>query len=89
MGNDNKESIKCKVIDIIKGVLLERGQENIKVNEKSVNNEIGMDSLAFIHIVVMIEEHFAFEFEDERLLSNSFGTVNDFINYVYSKTFNN
>jgi len=42
----------------------------------------GMESIDFVHIVVMLEETYDIEFEDEYLQMKYFSTVKDFAQYV-------
>jgi acyl-CoA synthetase (AMP-forming)/AMP-acid ligase II/acyl carrier protein len=52
------------------------------VNQHSRLVDIGMDSLAFVKIIVSLEEQFDFEFENEALSLGAFEQVRDLIDYV-------
>jgi acyl carrier protein len=48
-------------------------------------SSIGLDSLTFIQLIVVLEETFGFEFDDEVLLITGFPTVKSMVEYVESK----
>lgn len=50
---------------------------------------IGINSFLFIRLVVVIENEFGFEFDDECLDYNKFKTLSDLIIYVEEKLNNN
>ena len=47
--------------------------------------DISLDSLTFIEVIVRIEQEFGFEFDDEDLNIDDWGTIGDVIHYVEGK----
>ena len=56
-----------------------------KINLNDEFQSIGIDSIAFIKLVVDIEETYGFEFDDEMLTFEAVPNLNTLINYVASK----
>lgn len=74
-----------KVVEIIK-----RHQDELVI-EKEITPEtkfveFGTNSISFIKIIVDVENEFDIEFDDEKLSTNDFQTVNDLCNYISSST---
>ncbi len=67
-------NIQDKVLEIINSnieqanIAVEQGDEDLSL--------LGMDSIAFIKIIVAIEESFKIEVPDEKLLITEMGTLN-------------
>jgi len=47
--------------------------------------QIALDSIAFIQVIIELEEIFNFEFEDEMLAYESYESVADIVNYIESR----
>ena len=61
--------------------------ENIEVNKEQLEDdlvELGMDSIAFIQIVVALEEEFDCEIPDELLLITEMDTVQKIVDVLRS-----
>lgn len=52
------------------------------ISTKEMINNLNVNSLNFIEIVVKIEDEFNIEFEDDKLMFNSFSTIDELISYV-------
>lgn len=63
-----------------KNVNLTEPMENIKNDDILFN--YGMNSMAFVKVVVDIEKSYGFEFETDVMLAKNFQSVNDFITYI-------
>lgn len=74
--------IKERLNKII-GELFEVRPETIK-GDYSLQ-EMGVDSLIFIRLVVMLENEFSIEFDDEALLIERFEKINDLQQYIQDK----
>lgn len=75
------DSISEEISKIISNVLNLNG-----TFEKNTNLiELGVDSIAFIEIVVAIEERYGFEFDDFMLNHENFGTILKISEYVKTK----
>lgn len=70
-----------RVVEIIHKHQSELVIENeIKPETKFV--EFGTNSISFIKIIVDVENEFDIEFDDEKLSTNDFQTVQDLCNYI-------
>lgn len=80
-----KLASECETNTVFKCVL-KIIEENIELNSPIEYNQkvesIGMDSIAFVKIIVDIEEKFGFEFEDEMLRIDKFPYISSFVDYV-------
>lgn len=88
--NDEECKPMKQIEEIVKSSLeKEVGQHLVKsVNEVDINEnlwEIGMDSLAFIRLVVSLEIETDTEFDDEVLTMEKLSSIKDFIDYISSK----
>ena len=75
-----KKYIIEKTREIIMEVL-----ENVNITGEQYNvdlNELGMDSLAFIQMVVMLEEEFNIEFPDLKLQISEMNTLDKIVEIV-------
>ena len=57
--------------------------KDIKPNPKlELKNDLGYTSLNFVCLIMEIEAHFDFQFEDEYLNMDKLSTIDDIIQYV-------
>ena len=61
---------------------LEIDEENI-YDEANLKDDMGIDSLDFVDIVVIVERNFGFKIKPEEMVGVN--TLNDFYNYIESK----
>ncbi|MDR2470115.1 MAG: phosphopantetheine-binding protein [Tannerella sp.] len=54
------------------------------VNEALLRDDLGLDSLDFVDIVVIVEKTFGFKIKPEEMAAVQ--TVDEFCNYIYLKT---
>ncbi len=62
--------------------------KNCEINIKNINDDLsnfGVDSLAYLKIIVDIENTFFIEFDDEKLIFSELPTVSAMVEYVESK----
>jgi len=77
-----------KIEDIVKNFLI----EDIEVEESAIKpdahlkNDLGIDSLDFVDIVVIVERNFGFKINPEEM--NGVTTLSQFIDYIESKVGN-
>jgi acyl carrier protein len=57
--------------------------DKIGLNDSLV--ELGLNSVEFIKLIVIIEKEFEFEFDDDRLDYNKFSTLRDLVEYIESR----
>ena len=74
---------KMKVIDIIASLMKNTNYESHFQSEEM--KKIGLDSIKFIQMVVLIEEEFGIEFDDETLLVDYFDTISSLVKYIEDK----
>ena len=72
-----EEKVKAFVIDE-----LEIDEEKI-YDEANLKDDMGIDSLDFVDIVVIVERNFGFKIKPEEMVGVN--TLNDFYNYIESK----
>ena len=73
------------ILDAVSNFIMEKINEVVGLNVKSTGEmltDLNVNSLNFIEIVVKIEDEFSIEFEDDKLMYNSFATIDDLISYV-------
>ena len=78
--NNEANKFREKAFSIIKSNIEEAISSSVTIDTELFTADI--DSIAFIKIVVSLEEVFNFEFDDEKLLITAFPKINDMINYV-------
>ena len=69
-----EEKVRAFLIDD-----LEIEEENI-FGEASLKDDIGIDSLDFVDIVVIVERNFGFKIKPEEMVNVK--TLNDFLDYI-------
>ena len=69
-----EEKVRAFLIDD-----LEIEEENI-FGEASLKDDMGIDSLDFVDIVVIVERNFGFKIKPEEMVSVK--TLNDFLDYI-------
>ncbi|OPH56179.1 hypothetical protein BC351_28845 [Paenibacillus ferrarius] len=77
----NAIAIADQLKEILKRELELGGQIDQLQLEDSLTS-IGLSSVSFIKLIVAIENHFDFEFEDEDLNYKVFQKLQDIVNYV-------
>ena len=68
-----KEVTKEKIIKIISSTI-----KNIQITPEQYDQDLqklGMDSIKFIHTIVLLEKEFECEIPDEKLLMSEMGTI--------------
>lgn len=53
--------------------------------EDDILTECGMDSVEMIQLVIELETHFEFEFEDEKLSYETLRSINTIVSYIYMR----
>lgn len=48
-------------------------------------SQLPFDSLLYLTMIVKLEERFDIEFDEDKLLMNSFKTIKDLTEYIYNK----
>ena len=76
---------KNEIIKTINAFLIEEFEleENQLVPEAQLKNDLGIDSLDFVDIIVIIERNFGFKVKGEEMINVK--TLQDFYDYITEK----
>jgi acyl carrier protein len=76
---------KNEVVRIINQFLIEEieVEESFIKDEARLKEDLGIDSLDFVDVVVIVEREFGFKMKAEEMGQNK--TLADFIHYIYEK----
>ncbi len=74
--------IEKKIINVLQEFA---NNKKIIVDPQSPLINIVESSIEFIELVVLLEDNFKFEFDDEKLLFDTYKTIGDLIQYVAVK----
>jgi acyl carrier protein len=76
---------KSEVVQIINQCLIEEIEidENLIKEEALLKQDLGIDSLDFVDVVVIIEREFGFKIKAEEM--SAIKTLSDFYNYIYER----
>lgn len=70
------------IFDFLQKVLMKYGEDLVEISVEDTLEDLGINSLAFIRIIIEIEEKYGFEFDDEDLNYQKFKYVKDVIEYI-------
>jgi acyl carrier protein len=77
--------MKEKIMGIIASVSpLDNAKELCE--EMTIADDLSIDSLGFVHMILILESTFNIKFDDEYINMEKLATVKDVINYVEEKT---
>ncbi|ELS03905.1 phosphopantetheine-containing protein [Xenococcus sp. PCC 7305] len=87
-------TISDTIVSQLKEIMASELDLNLKVEEIDENanlleSDMGVDSLAIVELIYLVEEHFKIEFIDDELTPENFETLNILANIVSSKQKNN
>ncbi len=77
--------MKSKIIEIINEIIQNNHPDAKKITLMQVDEELlalGMDSIAYVQIIVSLEENFHIKIPDEKLLFSEMSTVNKILEVV-------
>jgi acyl carrier protein len=76
---------KSEVVKIINQFLIEEIEidETLIKEEALLKQDLGIDSLDFVDVVVIVEREFGFKIKAEEM--TNIKTLSDFYNYIYDK----
>ena len=79
---------KNEVVNIINQFLIEEieVEENLINEDARLKEDLGIDSLDFVDVVVIVERHFGFKIKAEEMAQVK--TLSDFYNYIFNKVNN-
>lgn len=73
-----------RVFSIIKKVI---NNESTVMDKNATVTDV-MNSISFVEMIILLEDEFNFEFDDDSLIISKFQTIGDIIDYVSSKSNN-
>lgn len=84
--NISKDSIKSK----IKEVLVDDLDANLNVGDLKddlslYEDGIGLDSISIVNLIVLVEQKFSINFEEEDLSYDLFSSINHLADVIYTK----
>ncbi len=86
MKNQNLEEIKNKIKDIISNDLdVNIPIEHIDDFSPLYDGGIGLDSIAIINFIVLVEKKFNLNFDEGEISSELFSNVTNLAEHIYSK----
>lgn len=79
------------VIDQLKDIIAEQLDVNIKREEIEADislfeDGVGLDSIAIMEFITLIEESFEFQFEDDDLNHTTFQSLRTLANYIIARS---
>lgn len=77
------EKISEEIITFLKLKIVENG--DIELNENTPFLNIAINSLQYIQLIVLLEEKYGFEFDDEGLLISYFKNIKQLAEYIEQK----
>ena len=76
------ETIKQEIIELISVLFKDKGFDIDILEYVDLIDDLGMDSITFISIIIVIEEHFDIEIPDDMLLLENFQCVDDMVSII-------
>jgi acyl carrier protein len=83
MRRKNMDSIEATLIKILNQNITAKKIDHIEADEKL--EALGINSITFIKIIVVLEKEFGIEFDDEDLDVNVFSSLKSLITYIKEK----
>lgn len=82
----SREEVKIKLKDIIVHDLDANIEASQVLDDISLyENGVGLDSIAIVNLIVMLEKKFGFTFEEDELNADMFSSVNNLVDFIYKK----
>jgi acyl carrier protein len=78
------------LVNQLKTIMAEELDVNLKVEEIDENASLfegglGLDSIAIVELISLVEQHFNFQFSDTELTSESFSNLNVLADFISAK----
>jgi len=78
------DQIRDKIIEIISG-LVEGTDVHKHFKTEELLEPLGIDSFSFVRLVVLLEDEFKINFEDDKLILNEFKTLTILEKYIIDR----
>lgn len=67
-----------KIYEIVKGKIIDTLEnDNIDINEESIISQLGVSSIAYVKLLIFVEEEFDIMFDDDDLLMSDDITIKE------------
>lgn len=86
MTNEEKNTITNEILRQINKTVL-RSITSDELEEVSFE-DLKIDSMAYVELIVTIEDQYAFTFEDDALISTKYSSLSEFVNYILAQISN-
>ena len=78
------------IVNQLKTIMAEELDVNLKVDEIDENvslleDGLGLDSIAIVELITLVEQHFDFQFSDSDLTPDSFSSLNVLADFISAK----
>jgi acyl carrier protein len=78
------------LVNQLKNIMVEELDVNLKIEEIDENaslfeDGLGLDSIAIVELISLVEQHFDFQFADAELTPESFGNLNVLADFISGK----
>ena len=82
----SREEVRIRLKDIIVHDLDANIEAKQVLDDISLyENGVGLDSIAIVNLIVMLEKKFGFTFEEDELNADMFSSVNNLVDFIYKK----
>lgn len=71
-------------IKIIKNLIYTLIENEKEIDNDTLLNEVGIDSLRYVELVLVLEEEYSIQIEDEDLIIENFETIDKIIDLINS-----
>jgi acyl carrier protein len=84
--NISKDAIKSKIKEVLVDDLdANLNAEDLKDDLSLYEDGIGLDSISIVNLIVLIEEKFSINFEEDDLSYTLFSSINHLADVIYTK----
>ena len=83
MSSDERDGVRERVMRTIKSQFMEQLLEKNMFDGDLIG--LGIDSVSFISLILILEEEFEIEFDDDVLVIQNLSNVDEIVNYIEKK----
>jgi len=78
------DELKVKIVEVLN--LTEVGPDDIKVDDRLVGGDLGIDSIDVLEMVIMIERDYGVKIDSRELGEKVFATLRTLAAYIYENS---
>ena len=78
------KDLRMKIVDVLN--LIDVQQEDIKVDERLVGGDLGIDSIDVLEMVIMIEKDYGVKIDNKELGVKVFATLRTLAEYIHENS---